>query len=134
MATSSPSLRWQNIDLDLNNVQRPQPLPDALRSAPPTPRAPQTAQTAQAAPQRPDLRTNFDSQLRNPGMANPQAQAAYSEMRRNTARPVTPTPTPSTSTAQSPGGSRDFLRDAGRRIGSATASGKELGGRRPPSS
>ena len=131
MATTSPSLKWQDIDLDLNDVQRPQPQPDALRRAPPTPQA---AQTAQAAPQRPDLRTNFDSQLRNPGMANPQAQAAYSEMRRNTARPVTPTPTPSTSTAQSPGGSRDFLRDAGRRIRSATASGKELGGRRPPSS
>lgn len=40
MATTSPSLKWQDIDLDLNNVQRPQPLPDALRSAPPTPRPP----------------------------------------------------------------------------------------------
>ena len=131
MATTSPSLKWQDIDLDLNNVQRPQPLPDALRSRTPTP---QTPQAAQAAPQRADLRANFDAQPRNPGMANPQARAAYSEMRRNTARPVTPTPTPSTPTAQSPGGDRDFLRDAGRRIGSATASGKELGGMRPPSS
>lgn len=131
MATTSPSLKWQDIDLDLNNVQRPQPQPDALRSRPPTPTAPQAAQ---AAPQRPDLRTATDTQPRSPGMANPQAQAAYSEMGRGAAQPATPTPAPSTPTAQPPGGDRDFLRDAGRRIGSATANGKELGGRRPPSS
>ena len=108
-------------DLDMRNFSRnsvgPQPLPEAMR---PNMRDSVGAQP-QAAPQSPDLRANPDAQPRNPGMANPQARAAYSEMGRGAAQPATPSPTGPAQTAQPPVGNRDLLRDIGRRVGGAAA-------------